>query len=393
MELSSSAHGILGLQVQGAHTGAHGQCIINIVVTGHAQLQVGERLTQLQHVELKETGLVLLDIDGTDAGFLVDAETDHRAVDGADHVHGVAVVHVKDHRAGQQRKLLEGQFQLAHGAVIFQMVVVNVQNHADCAGQVQEGLVVLAGFDNDTLAVAGLAVTIDKGQLAADNGSRVLAGQLQHGGDHAGGGGLAMGAGYADALRMAAADVAQQHAALHRFDAAGTGGLQLGVVVMDGGTVNDQLRIAHVSGIVADKHPHAQRTFGFGVLGLLYVRTGDRIALAVQDLDQRIGAGAAAADEMHGLHAVQQFGIKHCINHQWSPQKSSAPGSGRGSIPISYLDYSFFLSQKKQFFEIFGQGERFFSKIYKNGHRQYDNPSRSPPRWGVLPAKKDFTVR
>ena len=52
------------------------------------------------------------------------------------------------------------------------MVVVNVQNHADCAGQVQEGLVVLAGFDNDALAVAGLAVTIDKGQLAADNGSR-----------------------------------------------------------------------------------------------------------------------------------------------------------------------------------------------------------------------------
>ena len=47
----------------------------------------------------------------------------------------------------------------------------------------------------------------------------------------------------------------------------------------------------------------------------------------------------------------------------------------------------------KQFFEIFGQGERFFSKIYKNGHRQYDNPSRSPPRRGVLPAKKDFTVR
>ena len=174
---------------------------------------------------------------------------------------------------------------------------------------------VLAGFDNDALAVAGLAVTIDKGQLAADNGSRVLAGQLQHGGDHAGGGGLAMGAGYADALRMAAADVAQQHAALHRFDAAGTGGLQLGVVVMDGGTVNDQLRIAHVSGIVADKHPHAQRTFGFGVLGLLYVRTGDRIALAVQDLDQRIGAGAAAADEMDRADAFEQLGVIHTKNH------------------------------------------------------------------------------
>ena len=89
----------------------------------------------------------------------------------------------------------------------------------------------------------------------------------------------------------------------------GTGGLQLGVVVMDGGTVNDQLRIAHVSGIVADKHPHAQRTFGFGVLGLLYVRTGDRIALAVQDLDQGIGSGTAAADKMHMLHTIKQMGI------------------------------------------------------------------------------------
>ena len=54
---------------------------------------------------------------------------------------------------------------------------------------------------------------------------------------------------------------------------------------------------------------------GFGVLGLLYVRTGDRIALAVQDLDQRIGAGAAAADEMDRADAFEQLGVIHTKNH------------------------------------------------------------------------------
>ena len=273
------------------------------------------------------------------------------------------------------------------------MVIVDVQNDANRAGQMQERFVVLAGFDNNALPAASLAVTADERQFAADNGRRVLASQFQHGGDHAGGGGFAVGAGYADALRMAAADITQQYAALHSLDAARTGGLQLGVVVMDGGAVHDQLCAAHIGSIVADKDPHAQRTLGLGVFRFLHVRAGDRVALAVQDLDQRIRAGTAAADEMHGLHTVQQFGVKHCINHQWSPQKSSAPGLGRGSIPSSYLDYSFFLSQKKQFFEIFGCGKRFFGKRYKFGPHQYDNTLRMPPRRARLRAQKLFAVR
>ena len=47
------------------------------------------------------------------------------------------------------------------------MVVVNVQDDAHRTGQMQEGLVVLTGFDDNALAAAGLAVAADQGQLAA----------------------------------------------------------------------------------------------------------------------------------------------------------------------------------------------------------------------------------
>ena len=97
-----------------------------------------------------------------------------------------------------------------------------------------------------------------------------------------------MGTGHANALGMGTADVAQHNAALNGLDAAGAGGLQLGVVVVDGGAVHDQIGVADIGGIVADGDAHAQGTLGLGVLGLLNVRAGDGVAAAVQNLDQRM---------------------------------------------------------------------------------------------------------
>ena len=71
-----------------------------------------------------------------------------------------------------------------------------------------------------------------------------------------------------------------------------------GVIVMDGGAVDHKVRVTDVGGIMPDADAHAEGTLGLGVFGFLDVRAGDGIAAAVQDLDQRIGAGAAAADEM-----------------------------------------------------------------------------------------------
>ena len=59
----------------------------------------------------------------------------------------------------------------------------------------------------------------------------------------------------------------------------------------------------------------AESTLRLGVLGFLHVRAGDGKAAAVQNLNQRISAGAAAANKMNGADAVQQLGVIHTKNH------------------------------------------------------------------------------
>ena len=84
---------------------------------------------------------------------------------------------------------------------------------------------------------------------------------------------------------------------------------------MDGGAVDDQIRIAQIGRIMPDSDTDAERTLRLGVFGFLDIGTGDGEAAAVQDLDQRIGAGAAAADEMDRADAFEQLGGIHTKNH------------------------------------------------------------------------------
>ena len=84
---------------------------------------------------------------------------------------------------------------------------------------------------------------------------------------------------------------------------------------MDGGAVDHKVRVADVGGVMPDADAHAEGTLGLGVFGFLDIRAGDGIAAAVQDLDQRIGAGAAAADEMDRADAFEQLGVIHTKNH------------------------------------------------------------------------------
>ena len=116
-----------------------------------------------------------------------------------------------------------------------------------------------------------------------------------------------MGTRHAYALGMHPAHIAQQYTALHRLDAPGIGGLQLGIVLMNGGTVHHQLGVPQIGGIVANRHLDAEGTLRLGVFGFFHIRPGDGKAMAVQDLNQRIGPGSAATDKMYGLDAIQQF--------------------------------------------------------------------------------------
>ena len=129
----------------------------------------------------------------------------------------------------------------------------------------------------------------------------------------------------------------------------GAGGLQLGVVVVDGGAVHDQIGVADIGSVVANGDAHAQGTLGLGVLGLLNVRAGDGVAAAVQDLDQRIGAGTAAADKMDRADAFQQLGVIHTKNHN-SGHLKIYPLPGRARGVYYWKHYTISLQQNKHFF-------------------------------------------
>ena len=195
------------------------------------------------------------------------------------------------------------------------MIVVDVQHNGQAGGQFEEGLGILTGLDDDVIALTGLAVAVDEGQLTADDGRGVAARQLQRGGDHGRGGRLAVGAGDADAVLVQAADIAQQDAALHGGDAVGIGGVQLHVVLCDGGRVDHEVGADDVVGAMAQRDLHAHLPLVADDAAIQHITAGDDISLGVQDLDQRVHAAAAAADEVDLLHIIKQVlgivGNKH----------------------------------------------------------------------------------
>ena len=109
------------------------------------------------------------------------------------------------------------------------------------AGKPEEGAVAFVGLDHHPVAAAKAGVAaIGVDDAAVDDGG-VEARRLQHAGDQAGGGGLAMRA--ADSDRPLQPHQLRQHlGAAHDGDKPGAGGGNLGVVALDGGGDDDDLR-------------------------------------------------------------------------------------------------------------------------------------------------------
>lgn len=294
---------------------------VDIVTARHSQTDVAGDFAPLLQVELEEAGLILLYIDGLIVTVVVDAESAHTAVEGIHNVHRVLVVGVcKDHELGHKGEALEGKLQLAHAAVIVQMVVVDVQHDREVGGQLQEGLRELTGLDDDVVALARLAVAVDEGQLAADDRRGVASCQLQRSGDHGSRGGLAVGTGNADALLVQAAHIAQQDAALHRRDAVGSCRIQLHIVLRNGGGVDHEVCADDIVCAVAQRDLDAHLPLGADDAAVQHVAARDVIALCGQDLDERIHSAAAAANEMDLLHIIQQvLGVIGVHEHRKHP--------------------------------------------------------------------------
>ena len=113
-----------------------------------------------------------------------------------------------------------------------------------------------------------------------------------------------MGARHTHAAGIQPADVAQKHAALQCGDAAGVGLLQLRVIAVNGGRVDDHVGPQHVFSLVAHVHGDAKGALRVDDGALVHIAAGDLVAFGVQNLHQGIHAAAADADKMQALYAV-----------------------------------------------------------------------------------------
>ena len=135
LEAGGSLGALLHGQARKAADGAHGQRVVDVVAARHSQTDMARDLAPLLEVELKEAGLVFLHVDGLIIAIVLNAKGAHAAVQRVHDVHGVLVVRIgEDHELGHQGKALERELQLAHAAIIIQVVIVNVQHHREVGG-------------------------------------------------------------------------------------------------------------------------------------------------------------------------------------------------------------------------------------------------------------------
>ena len=119
----------------------------------------------------------------------------------------------------------------------------------------------------------------------------------EDGGDHGGGGGLAVSAADGDA-------VFEAHEFGEHFGARNDGYFafdHFGIVGFDGGGDHDYVRAFDVSCFVAFVNCRAQILQAFGDGGRLGVRAGDRVAESEKDFGDAAHADTADADQMYAL--------------------------------------------------------------------------------------------
>src|SRR5207244_3368845 len=135
-------------------------------------------------------------------------------------------------------------------------------------------------------------------ELAAHHRGGIEAGVRDHGGDEAGGGGLAVAAGDGHAL-LEAHQLGQHLGAGDDGDAAGAGGADLGVRLAHGAGGDHHVDVVgEVAFAVADGDAAAQLRQAAGDVALFQVGAADAIAQVEQQLGDAAHADAADPDEV-----------------------------------------------------------------------------------------------
>lgn len=304
-ELAQILCNLLRRRAQIVGGGCGRERVVDIVPAGHHQVDLTELLALVHEVEFFIRALDIPQVSGIIVVRFAKAEGDHREGDVFDRVQHIFIIAVVDDQPrGQVTELVEALLDIVEGFEIVQMIGVDVGDDGDIGRQLEEGIHILARLTHDDVTLSHIAVAAQQRQLASDDRRGVEARTDQQLAEHGGGRGFAVGSGYGDGAVVAAGNDAQHYRALDRGDTLFGGCHQLGVILLDGGGIDDQLRALDVFRTVTHVHRNSVGADAVERFTLVRVGAGELKALAVQDLGQRAHARAADADEMDSFYMI-----------------------------------------------------------------------------------------
>ena len=269
--------------------GAHAEVTLELVVGVLGEADVVAALVEAVGHNLAAGGLGELDV------------VPHVAVD-----HDGARVTDKVH------ELAEGLLDVLQGAVVVEVVSLDVGNHHDVGVEIEEGAVGLVGLADEIASPAVAAVGAVLLDDAADEEGGVHAQVVEHAGDHRGRRGLAVRAGNGDRDRIKG-EVREHLRSGPDGDAQLSRSDDLGVGLGDGRGGHDDVGGNIVDGgrLVAQVNLDAGLLEVAGVARLLEVGAAHLAASLVKDKGDAAHAGAADTDEVGALDVRRNHGLSH----------------------------------------------------------------------------------
>ena len=201
-------------------------------------------------------------------------------------------------------ELVEALFDVVERFEVVEVIRVDIGDDGDVRGQLEEGVNILARLAYDDIALTDIAVAAEVGELTADDRGRIKARADQQLTEHRGGGGFAVRAGDRDRAVVAAGHDTEHHTALDGGDALLFCGNQFGVILLDCGSVYDQLRALDILRLMTHVYGDAVAADTVERFALIAVGAREDEALAVQNLCQRAHSRAADTDEVDAFDII-----------------------------------------------------------------------------------------
>ena len=200
----------------------------------------------------------------------------------------------------------EGLLGLVEGAVMVEVLGIDVGDDHDVGGKLDEGAVGFIRLHHHPVALAEARIgAIGVDDAAVDDGGIEVAG-IEQCGDQRGGRGLAVRAAHGHA-GLEAHQLGQHLGAAHDGQVAVARFDQFRIVVLHRGGDDDDLRIAEVLRLVADMHVDAALAQAGDVVVVGEVGALHLVAQRRHHLGDAAHADAADADEMDGADVAREF--------------------------------------------------------------------------------------